>query len=127
MEKYADHMIPCKFSARRTCDRSLLGLNDRIKHVLDVNESVEIGRIEPMIGFLVIIIGLDKGKRYYDDDSFSTATYVTTFSAYFSLNSILFSSQLIETTSVRYVFFEERFRNKWQNSFHRLFHLMATI
>ena len=45
MENYVDKVIPHQFAARRESDRSLLGLNDRVKHVLDDNESVAIGRI----------------------------------------------------------------------------------
>lgn len=89
MEKCADHTIPRKFSARRTCDRSLLGSNDRIKHVLDDDESVEIGKIESIVELFFRMIHLDIGKRYYDDDSFSTATYVPIFKAYFLLNNVL--------------------------------------
>lgn len=74
MDKYADHTIPHKFSARRTCDRSLLGLDDRIKFALDDAESVVIGKITLAISFRFRMIDLGVGKRYYDDDSFSTAT-----------------------------------------------------
>ncbi len=49
MEKYVNQVIPHQFSARRTSDRSLLGLNDLIKYVLDDNESVEIGKISMTI------------------------------------------------------------------------------
>ncbi len=45
MEKYVDKVMPHQFAARRTSDRSLLGFNDRIEHVLDDNEPVEIGKI----------------------------------------------------------------------------------
>lgn len=45
MGKCAGHTIPQTFSARRSSDRCLLGLSDRIKYVLDDAESVEIGKI----------------------------------------------------------------------------------
>lgn len=45
MEKYVDKILPHQFSVRRISDRSLLALNDRVEHVLDDNEPIEIGRI----------------------------------------------------------------------------------
>jgi hypothetical protein len=45
MEKYVDKIIPHQFAARRTSDRCLLGLQDRIEHVLEDNEMVEIGKV----------------------------------------------------------------------------------
>ena len=45
MEKYVDKVLPHQFAARRTSDRCLLGLKDRIEHVLGDDEEVEIGKI----------------------------------------------------------------------------------
>jgi len=44
IEKYIDKVIPHQFSARRSSDRCLLGLNDRVGHILNDNEPIEIGK-----------------------------------------------------------------------------------
>jgi hypothetical protein len=51
MEKYVDKVVCHQFSARRSGDRCLLSLNDRVQHVLNDNESIEIGEI-----FVAILI-----------------------------------------------------------------------
>lgn len=45
MEKYVDKILPHQFSARRNSDRSLLSLQDCIKHILEDNEPITIGEI----------------------------------------------------------------------------------
>ncbi len=51
MEKYVDKVVSHQFSARRSSDRCLLSLNDRVQHVLNDDESIEIGEI-----FVAILI-----------------------------------------------------------------------
>jgi hypothetical protein len=46
LEKYTDKSTPYYFVARRTADRSLLSLKDRVQHVLSDNEPIEIGKID---------------------------------------------------------------------------------
>jgi hypothetical protein len=41
--------MPHQFLVRRTSDRCLLALNDRVEHVLNDNEAVEIGEIYVII------------------------------------------------------------------------------
>jgi len=44
-EKYIDKIILNNFVARRTADRSLLSLDDRVQQVLKDNEPIEIGKM----------------------------------------------------------------------------------
>lgn len=56
--KYVNSSVPDRFEARRTSDRSLLCLDDRVVHVLNDNEPIE---IEPLKN---------------DEESSTVATYV---------------------------------------------------
>jgi len=57
MEKYVDKILPHQFAARRSSDRCLLSLNDRVQHVLNDNESIEIGEIfVPILIYDVFLI-----------------------------------------------------------------------
>jgi hypothetical protein len=57
MEKYVDKILPHQFAARRSSDRCLLSLNDRVQHVLNDNESIEIGEISvPILIYDVFLI-----------------------------------------------------------------------
>jgi hypothetical protein len=49
MEKYVNKILLHQFAARRNSDRSLLSLHDRVKHVLDDNELITIGKIYVII------------------------------------------------------------------------------
>jgi hypothetical protein len=51
MEKYIDKVASHQFSARRAVDRCLLSSNDRVQHVLNDNEPIDIGEDDMLASF----------------------------------------------------------------------------
>ena len=50
--KYIDKIVLNNFVARRTADRSLLSLDDRVQQVLNDNQPIEIGKMRIMTGII---------------------------------------------------------------------------
>ena len=73
-EIYSDRVIPYLYRARRTTDRSLLSLTDRVELVLKDNDSVHIGKIESETSRSCFTYILDVAKRFDDADSSTPIT-----------------------------------------------------
>lgn len=93
-EQHRDIQFPNSFVARRSTDRSLLSLNDRIVDVLQDNDSIQIGKKKSQRGkfeifsqfsfyssyrstlICICLIRLDASRQFDNDDSLSIAMSV---------------------------------------------------
>ena len=89
--KYVNSSVPDRFGARRTSDRSLLSLDDRVEQVLDDNETIEIERLNDeedslTVATYVSLCFCEKPSPFTDDGfslihvAMNTGEYVQTFS-----------------------------------------------